>query len=647
MTRKLLYLTIIAITSINLSAQNSKLAKAEEDYEKYAYVDAIKTYERIFENGYKSPDMLQKLGNSYYFNANLQKAAKWYGELFAMTEDLDAEYFFRYAQSLKGIQEYAKADAMMMKFNAKVGNDSRGILHAKNKNYLAEIKKNSGRYTIENAGINSKFSDYGPSFYKSQIVFTSARDTGNTMQKKHTWSGEYFTNFYVADMAEDGSLGSVAEFGKKLNTRYHEATPVFTKDGKTVYFTRNNYLNGKKGKDGNRTILIKVYKATLEGDQWKNVTELPFNSDNYSVAHPALSADNKTLYFASDMPGTLGQSDIFKVKINEDGSYGTPENLGSSINTEGKETFPFVSANDELYFASSGHPGLGGLDIFISKIEKDGSYKEVLNIGEPANSPMDDFAFIINTKNKRGFLTSNREGGDGSDDIYKFLETKEIEFFKEIEFTGVVTDPETEEVLSDVKLTLLDEKFNKIKEINTDKNGQYDFGKIDRSKKYYVRAELPKYNTKEVPVDFSDKTGKINFKLDLERSVKRLKVGDDLAKAFGIKIIYFDLDKWNIRKDASIDLAKIVDVMKEYPNMSVDVRSHTDSRQSHAYNEKLSDRRAKSTMEWMIKVGIEKGRLTGKGYGETRLLNKCADGVPCSEAEHQQNRRSEFIITAL
>lgn len=647
MKNKIIYLVLLAITTANIYSQTGKVKKAEKEYDKYAYIDAIKTYERIYEKGYKSPDMLQDLGNAYYFNGELEKSAKWYGELFTMTEDLEPEYFYRYSQSLRAIKEYAKADAMMVKFNTKNGNDIRGKNFSNKRDYLAEIKKNSGRYNIENAGINSEYSDYGPSFYGNKVVFSSARDTGNFSKKIHTWTGQYFTNLYSSDISTDGTLGEVDKYGKKINTKFHESTTAFSKDGNTVYFTRNNYNNGKKGKDGNKVTLLKIYKATLIDSTWKNITELPFNSDNYQVANPALSNDGKTLYFASDMPGTLGLSDIFKVKINDDGSFGIPENLGNSINTEGRETFPFVSAQNELYFSSDGQPGLGGLDIYIAKIPNEGPFKEVLNVGEPANSTKDDFAMIINTETKRGFLSSNRDGGNGSDDIYKFLETKEIEFTCEQFLIGIVTESETGAVLPNTKLSLFDEKFTKLKETTSDAEGKYDFGVVECEKKYFVRAEQPNYSTKEVPVIIGKETGKTELPIELDKVVKSIPVGGDIADVFGINLIYFDLDKWNIRPDAAVDLAKILDVLEQYPTMKIDIRSHTDSRASFKYNEKLSERRAKSTMDWLVKNGISKDRLTSKGYGETQLVNKCADGVKCSEEEHQLNRRSEFIITAL
>ena len=644
MKNKIIYLVLLTITTLNSYSQTRRVAKAEKEYDKYAYIDAVKTYERIYEKGYKSDKMLLELGNAYYFNAEFEKAAKYYAELYTSKEDQDAEFYYRYAQSLRATKDYPKADAMMEKFNAKSGNDSRGKLFAKNRDYLAEIKKNSGRYTIENAGVNSEYSDYGPAYMGTKVVFASARDTGNFSKRKHTWTGQNFTNLYGADLTEEGALGKVDKYGKKLNSKFHESTPAFTKDGKTVYFTRNNFLD-KRGYDGQKVTLLKIYKATLVEDKWTDITELPFNSDEFQTAHPALSPDGKTMYFASDREGSIGKSDIFKVKINEDGSFGEPVNLGPTVNTEGRETFPFVTAKNELYFASDGQPGIGGLDIFIAQIKEDGSIKEALNVGEEANSPKDDFALIINTDNNKGFLSSNREGGNGSDDIYKFVEKKPI-WCKQILF-GVITDEDTKLPLANVKVTLSDEKFNKIKEVTTDATGKYEFTEVECGTKYYVKAELEDYTTKEPAVILKDENGETELNIELKTTKCVVKVGDDLANCFKINLIYFDLDKWNIRPDAAVDLAKLLDVLEKNPTMKINIRSHTDSRASFAYNDKLSKNRAKSTKEWLIKKGIDASRLASEGLGETQLVNKCADNVQCTEEEHQLNRRSEFIITDL
>ena len=639
-----LCLSIVSVFLFNGYAQKTKVAIADKKYENYAFIDAIKTYEKVAKKGYKSEDMFQKLGNSYYFNSELEKAAKWYGELFAMNSDQESEYYFRYSQSLKSIGENEKANEMLEKFRQKSGNENRAKLFEKNKNYLNDIKANSGRYEIEDAGINSKYSDYGSSLYNNQLVFSSSRDTGSLGQRKHKWTGQYFSNLYYSELGDEMTPGKISKLPKVINSKFHEATPIYTKDGNTMYFTRNNFLDGKRGRNDNKVTLIKIYKATLENGQWTNISELPFDSNAYSTAHPALSPDEKIMYFTSDMPGTVGQSDLFKVSINEDGTFGTPENLGNSINTEARETFPVITDENELYFASDGHPGLGGLDVFVTKINPDGTFDEVKNVGDGVNSPKDDFAYLIDTKSRRGFVTSNREGGQGYDDIYKFLELKKLTC--EQELYGTVTDMGTSETIPEAKMILFDREFKILNTTFSDDKGYYSF-QVDCGKTYSVRASKENYNTKEQKITIAKENGKTKLPFALEKAICKVTVGDDLGKCFGIKMIYFDFDKSNIRVEAALDLEKILDVLNQYPNMKLDIRSHTDSRGTFKYNEGLSDRRAKSTINWLLKNGVAKNRLTGKGYGEYILVNKCSDGIECTEEEHQLNRRSEFIITAL
>ncbi|KQB42625.1 OmpA family protein [Flavobacterium aquidurense] len=634
-----LYLTILSIFSFNSYAQQSKISDADKSYNKYAYVDAIKIYEKVAEKGYKSEDMFKKLGNSYYFNSDYEAAARWYGELFAMNTAVGSEYYYRYAQSLKSAGQIDKANKLMKELNTKFNQDNRGLLYKENVNYQDLIKSNSGRYKIEDAGINSKYSDYSSFVYNNKIYFASARDTGNFSKRIHTWSGEYFTNLYVSNT----DSVKVEKFKTALNSKFHESAPAFTRDGKTVYFTRNNYLKGKKGQDEHKITLVKIYKASLENGKWTNITALSFNSDNYSTAHPALSPDEKTLYFASDRPGTIGQSDIYRVEVHADGSFGQPVNLGKPINTEGRETFPYVTNENEIYFASDGHPGLGGLDVFVGKIQSNGAVTDIQNVGADVNSPKDDFAYIIDPVTRKGYFSSNKDGGQGSDDIYKFLETKKLQCIQEL--NGIITDSETGSILPETKLSLYEnEAF--INSTFSDLSGSYNFA-VSCGKTYNVRAEKKEYTTKEVNVTILKLSGKTSLPITLDNAKCKVAVGDDLGKCFGIKMIYFDLDKSDIRPEAAVDLEKILNALLENPTMKLDIRSHTDSRQTRYYNEALSDRRAQSTVKWLIKNGIDSSRLTGRGYGETQLLNGCFDGVNCTEEQHQVNRRSEFIITAL
>ena len=642
----LLCLAIISFLSNSGFAQKAKIAAADKKYNSYAYIDAIQTYERLAEKGYQSVEMFEKLGNAYYFNSDFEKAAQSYEKLYQLQSELAPEYFYRYAQSLKAIGKEKEAATILAKFENKSSDDSRSKRLKNNTDYLEDIKANVGIYTIENAGINSKYSDYGSAIVDNKLIFTSARDTGGVGQRKHAWTGEHFTNLYAAGVNGELIPSNPVRYDANVNSKFHEATPVFTKDGNTMYFTRNNYLDGKKGKDANKVTLLKIYKATLVNNRWTNVTELPFNSNNFSTAHPALSPDEQTLYFASDRPGTIGQSDLYKVAINSNGTYGEPINLGVEINTEGRETFPFVTKDNQLYFASDGHPGLGGLDVFTTKINNDGSFGEVENDGAEVNSPKDDFGYYRDSEINKGFFSSNRDGGLGSDDIYRFTSKDKC---KQI-LKGIVTDSATGETLAGVQLILLNKQYKVIAETTSDALGYYAFD-VNCRRTYHVRANKKDYTSKETKLRTPEVTGETKLDIQLESTICRVAVGDDLGKCFGIKMIYFDLDKSNIRKEAALDLAKILDVLIQNPTIKLDIRSHTDCRQTAKYNMALSDRRAKATIAWLVSKGIDSSRLTGRGYGESQLINDCGceptNASNCTEEQHQMNRRSEFIITAL
>lgn len=630
------------LCSLAVSAQEKDMESAARLFNEYSYADAIKEYEQIASRGYKSAELYKKLGDANYYTGDLEKAAKWYEELFALNEEVVPEYYYRYAQTLKATGNYNKANKVLDIFSQKADNDIRAKLYSENKEYLTVINKNSGRYNVTKTNINSAYSDYGPAYYSDYVVFATSRDTAGLVKRVDGWTNHSFTELYQAKIIGD-SLSKPEKFSKKIETKVHESTPVFTKDGNTMYFTRNNYNDGKVKKDSIGRILLKIYKATWTGDKWSDVTELPFNSNDFSVAHPALSADEKTLYFASDMPGSYGEADIYQVSINADGTFGTPQNLGNGINTQGRESFPFIDANGHLYFASDGHPGLGGLDIFVAKSENN-AYLKALNVGEPINSNRDDFAFIINTQTKSGYFSSNRGEGLGYDDIYAFTEIKEIEFECKQLLAGIITDEKTGEALSGATVSLFDTNMNLIKNTVSGPDGSYSFDMIECGKTYTVKSEKPLYDSKESKITIPKESGETKLPIAQSKPQPAYSVGTDLAKEFKIEQIYFDLAKYNIRPDAAIELDKIVKFMKEYPTAKIDVRTHTDCRASDKYNMTLSDNRAKSVMTYIVNSGIDPSRLTGRGYGETRLVNKCEDGVKCTEEEHQQNRRSEFII---
>ncbi|WP_378183537.1 OmpA family protein [Aquimarina sp. SS2-1] len=644
---KLLFV-FIGFFFVNLSfSQERKLKAAQSQYDKYEYIDAQETYLKVVKKGYKSADLYKNLGNSYYFNSQFEEASKWYEELVnSYPNEVEPEYYFRYAQTLKSVGRYDDADTYMKKFVESSSDDQRAQLFQEEPDYLERIDFQSGRFEIENSSINSSFTDFGSAFFGRFVVFSSSRDTLLFKKSVHQWNEEPFLDLYRAEYnPTNGELSEIEKFDSKINSKFHESTPVFARDGQTVYFTRNNYDGRKYGNDKEGTNRLKIYRSYKNPQGgWTTPQNLPFNSDQYSTAHPALSVDEKTLYFSSDMPGGEGQSDIYEVAINSDGSFGEPKNLGDRINTEGKETFPFVSANNDLYFASDGHIGLGGLDVYVTRLNpQTDEEKLVVNIGKPVNGPDDDFAFIVDDKSKRGYFSSNREGGRGKDDIYSFLQLEDLRSFCEITIAGVVKDKDTQELLPGTKVSIYDSSNNLLESFTVGEDATYNH-LVKCSSKYFVRAEKEAYTTVEKLVETPGKTETIDVPLLLDKKVKSADVGDDLAKVLSLNPIYFDFDQSYIRPDAAVELAKVIEVMNQYPEMKIDVRSHTDSHGDDAYNMWLSDQRAKSTVDYMVAKGISAERLTSKGYGETQPVNDCGNDSNCKKSEYQLNRRSEFII---
>ncbi|KQC29635.1 OmpA family protein [Flagellimonas eckloniae] len=635
------YLTNIAAQDkVNEKQQAKVKVKADEQYDEYSFSPAIDIYKKVLDKGYVSEDLLKRLGNSYYFNAKYQEAANVYKRLAeTYPDETEPDYIFRYAQSLKSLGEYEESAKIMARFKEITSVEDENNLY--DADYLTKIEENSGRYEVKPFEFNSKYSDFAASFYEQGLIFSSDRDTGNLARYRHTWNSRDFLDLYKVN-ADSVSNNTVVKLDGDVNTRLHESTSVVTKDGLTMYFTRNNFLDGKKYKDQNGVIRLKVYRAELVENEWTNIVELPFNNDSYSVAHPVLSPDEKKLYFVSDMPGTHGASDIFMTEIIGDGTYGPIINLGKNINTSARETFPFITKDGVLYFSSDGHQGLGGLDIFATKIAFGNFQEPVVNVGRPVNGQYDDFTFIIDDENKEGYFSSNREGGLGEDDIYTFVETEPLVLDCLQDVTGTVRDRISNEVLVGATVKIIDEENNEVSSTITDDKGNYVLG-LDCAKGNFVRASRDGYVPAEEYLNKSyGKPRIVDFYL--ERDVVTGGFGDDLAKLLQLSTIYFDLNKFNIRPDAEIEIQKVIVAMEKYPSLKIKVNSHTDSRGNDAYNLWLSQKRAESTVAYMISKGISADRLEGEGYGETRLVNECENGISCSKEKHQLNRRSEFII---
>ena len=621
MKAKLIFL--ILVVSVTYSFAQKRVA--DKFYKNYSYIKAAELYEQAVKKGDSSSNTLTKLANCYFNNANPKKAAQWYKVAIRNSENLDTECVERYVQSLRSVGEYEEAEEWLQKIPNKTS------LNTVNYTKLQELHQDSIR--INNLDINTKNSDFGAYVHKQKIIFSSAK---NTKGKVYPWNNQPYLDLYEATVNNYGEGTTIENTNTiasdKINTAFHESNIAITNDGKTLYFTRNN-LNRRNKLDYDKegTSHLKIFKASLINNKWDNIVELPFNDEVFSNGHPALSPDNKTLYFTSNRPDGFGETDIYKVAILDDGTYGIPVNLGDKINTSGKEMFPFVAKDYTFYFSSDGYENLGFLDVFKSDILKNNS-SEVTNIGAPYNSGYDDFAFFMNDDGETGYFSSNRPGGKGQDDIYSFYtyNCKQI-------IHGKTYDDKTKEILANTLVELIDASGKVISSITTKEDGVFEFE---------VECET-KYTLKGTKSDYKPDT-----KFITTSNIKKLKTEYDLYltpliidNEIVIDPIFFDFDKWNIRPDAAYELEHIVDVMKNHPKMIIKIEAHTDSRGEDEYNEVLSDKRAKSTRDYILSRGIATQRIESAiGFGEKQLVNKCANNVPCTEDEHQENRRSKFII---
>jgi outer membrane protein OmpA-like peptidoglycan-associated protein len=600
---------------------------ADKFYKEYAYVKAAEFYKKAINKGDEDGVYLHtRLADCYYNNSNSKQAAYWYSLAAQRKEGLSEESIYKYAQSLRSIGEYEKAEEWLKK----IPDENLNLVSV---DYEKLIALNKDSIRITNLKINTKNSDFGAFKHKDKFFFASAKNKNGEI---YEWNNQPYLDIYQAKITEKEDEKAINDIiplvSTNINTRFHESNIAITKDGKTMYFTRNN-LDEKNELEYDKkgTSHLKIFKATLIDGVWKDIKELSINDDLYSSGHPALSPDEKTLYFASDRLDGFGQTDIYKATILADGTFSKPVNLGDKINTKGKEMFPFVSKDYTLYFSSDGYKNLGLLDIYKSNLLMNNS-SEVKNLGAPFNSGYDDFAFFVNDDLRTGYFSSNRPEGKGKDDIYSFESLKCKEFVK-----GKTFDDRTKELLTNVLVELIDESGKVLKRMVTQEDAAYNF-ELECDKKYTIKAS------------------KLDYKDDLKNvattDVRNREIEQDLYltplivdKEIVISPIFFDFNKSNIRPDAAYELEFVVRVLNNHPEMIIKIEAHTDSRGRDAYNRILSDRRAKSTRDYILSRGIDVLRIrNATGYGEKQLVNKCSNGIKCTEEEHQENRRSKFII---
>ncbi|PHQ57410.1 MAG: flagellar motor protein MotB [Lutibacter sp.] len=496
--------------------------------------------------------------------------------------------------------------------------------------------------SIKNVSSNTKYQDFGVSYFgKNKAVFASSRK--GTLIRKRVWTvnKQPFLELYKGDLDEDGDITNVKNFSKVLNTKFHESNVTFTKDLKTVYFTRDNFINNKLKRDVNGAVLNQLYKAEIGQDgEWTNIQSMPFNNDNYQTGHPVLNSAEDKLYFISDMPGSLGLTDVYVVEINPDGTYGIPKNLGAEVNTVKREMFPFIDENEILYYSSDGFEDCkGGLDVYATKLGENGVYHKPKNLGFPINSSKDDFSFVKHKEINKGHFSSNREGGKGDDDIYSFIQNIPVNFDCDQLVKGQIIDKVSGKPLSGAFAILYDEKGVELNRSMVGDDARFNFV-IDCNNAYKIVGNKEGYST-ETNEFYAEEDQDVAITISIVSNEFIVNGGNCVVK---IAPIYFDLNSSYLRPDTKPELDKVIQIMQKYPSLIIECGSHTDSRESNKYNFWLSNRRAKRSMEYIVSRGISSKRISAKGFGETQLLNTCSNGEICAESDHQMNRRTEFKI---
>lgn len=712
----LVFLCILSAGMGMAFAQPRVEYKAHEYYENLAFARAIPWYIRAY-NHEPKPEYVYRLADCYRRVHDYENAAKWYAE--AMTlEYQPPETQFYYAHTLLMTGNYDDAKKNFREYSLSTPNDNRGNRFADGIEFLKSVQKDSIFFTLKHMSFNTANTEFGAVPYEKGIIFASSRIEGTrTVVRQFQWKDTPFLNLIYAEPKDTtgNEWNNGKTLGDMINSKFHESSFTWSPNSEKIYFTRNNYLK-KKGTDEKGVILLKIYQATMKGFQIGEVEEVSFNSENYSVTHPSLTADGRELWFSSDMPCGKGGKDIYYVKKQGDG-WSAPVNAGGDINTEGDEEFPYKHADGTLYFASDGHPGFGFLDIF--KVDTKTNDKQVINMGMPINSAWDDFAVYMNETADTGWLSSNRTGGAGDDDIYQFtIKRPEIEIIvldsvaelplenatvvvfdkilkrektfttdstglltfpadfgadyevtvKTIEFeprkvaintqgtepkllyqfqvrmynpppaiTAIVIDDATKERLPGTRVDI-------IKRVNsdtifrvTDRNGRFAV-KLEKNAYYTIQVRRPGYLT------YSQNVSTTQTAFDGDTIIPLKMEPIQIGKAIVLENIHYDFDQWTLRADAYPDLNKVLMLMRDNPGIKVELSSHTDSRGSDDYNLRLSRRRASSARLYLLQSGIEPERILGAGYGETQPVNRCTNGVPCSEDEHFANRRTEFKI---
>jgi outer membrane protein OmpA-like peptidoglycan-associated protein len=640
----LLILILICLFPHQAVSQKLTTKLADKSFEEFAYMDAIELYEFAYKKDTSDNYVVKRLADANRNVGNTEQVERWLKKLINRKAE-KPEDIFNYSQALKSNGKYLLAEQWLKEYSDLRPEDGRVNIQVSLLEYIKFLMRDSVNYEVRNVSLNTIGSDMGPAFYKDQLIFSST-SIGTKSGATYKWNELPYLHMYSAKIdAASGDLTSPEPFAPKLKTSYHDGPVSFDQKNDIIYFTRNSFVKGKTSKSREGVVNLKIFLGKLENNEWKLTGGFRYNSDEYSVGHPSITKDGSILYFASDMPGGYGKSDLY-FSVLSNGQWSKPFNLGPKINTEGNEFFPFISSDGVLYFASDGHGGLGGLDIYFSVPER-GVFNSIENMGYPVNSSKDDFGLALDSTGMKGYFSSNRLGGKGNDDLYS-LKIKRVPII----IRGVVKDRATKDILPDATVSVIDENGKTILSSTTRTDGQFEF-EVNKGQQYILNVIKETYIENESPVATMAlrPNDEVFSEIFLEQKIDESKdnspapinieeEGGVPLQVIELEYINYDLDKFDIRNDAANILDKLIAYMKEYPDLEIRIESYTDSRGSDEYNMLLSKKRAKAAFDYVVSKGIDGDRLKYTGYGETRLLNNCGNGVICDEAQHEVNRRS-------
>ena len=616
---------------------------ADKSFDEFAFVEAIGLYEYAYQRDTTDNYVVKRLADANRNIGNTEEVERWLKKLIDRKAEVP-EDIFSYSQALKSNGKYLIAEQWLKEYSELRPEDGRVNIQVSLLEYIHFLMRDSLNYEILNTAINTPGSDMGSAFYKNSLIFSST-SINTKAGPTYNWNELPYLDMYSAKIGPYGDLNSVQPFAPKLKTPYHDGPVSFDQKNNIIYFTRNSIVKGKTSKSRDGIVNLKIFEGKLIEGDWKMTGSFRFNSDEFSVGHPSIDKYGKILYFASDMPGGYGKSDIY-FSVFSNGQWSKPFNLGPKINTEGNEFFPFMSYDGVLYFASNGHGGLGGLDLLFS-VPEQGIFNSIENMGYPVNSSRDDFSLALDSTGMKGYFTSNRPKGKGDDDLY-FLKIKHMP----VVIRGVVKDRDTKDILVSAKVMVINENGETILSSVTGTDGQFEF-EVNKGMQYVVKVAKDFYfeNENIVVTAALRPNDEVFSEIFLEQKIEEIddnspapksmeEEGGDTLQVIELEYINYNLDKSDITPEAATTIDKLIALLKEFPDLEIRIESHTDSRGSDDYNMLLSKKRARAAFDYVVSKGIDPNRLLYQGYGETRLLNNCANGVDCLEEQHEVNRRS-------